>query len=113
MSRTNNIKTYEDLLLRKRILKQEIKEMEETLSIENLPKVFGKVGKNLKNKAAELIQDPVTLNLLIGWGAEKFISRFIKKKSMCGKIALAVSSYLIPLAISKAKDTIVRIANKG
>jgi hypothetical protein len=116
MTKTNEKYTYEDFLLRKHVLKQEIKDMEKMISMEQLPQILGIVGSNMKNKALDLIRNPNALSLLIdigmGLGTEKFISRFINKKSTSGKIALITSTYLIPLAISKGKNIITKILTK-
>lgn len=107
MTKTNEKYTYEDFLLKKRILKQEIKDIEKSVSIENLPNVLKTVTGNIKDKAMGFMQNPNILNLAIdtgiGLGTEKVLSKFINKKSFAGKITLLAASYLIPLAISKTK----------
>ncbi|MDR2123184.1 MAG: hypothetical protein LBP34_08675 [Flavobacteriaceae bacterium] len=108
MKKSNKKYVYEDFLLKKQALKQEIEDMEKMLSLEHLPETLGVIGGNLKEKALNLIQNPNTLNLLLGagisFGIEKLISRFISKKSATGKAALLAFSYLIPSAIDMARN---------
>lgn len=107
MTKTNEKYSYEDFLLRKRILKQEINDIEKSVSLENLPNTLGMLANNIKDKTWGLIQNPNFLNLSVNTGigfiSEKILSKFINKKSIPGKIALIALSYLVPLTINKTK----------
>ncbi|WP_128330718.1 hypothetical protein [Apibacter sp. HY039] len=116
MTKTNERYTYEDLMLRKRILKLEIKEIESMASLENLPQTLGAIGGSIKNKTLDLIQNPNAMSMLIdagvGLGAEKIISRFVNKKSIAGKAIILASTYLIPVAVRQTKNLIVNLSKR-
>ncbi len=116
MTKTDGKYTYEDLLLRKRILKREIHDLEKIVTLEYIPQTLGMIGGSIKEKAMEMARNPNALNLLIdtgiGLGAELFISRYVNKKSVVGKAALMASAYLVPLVINKTKELVVRLASK-
>lgn len=116
MTQTNGKYTYEDMQLRKRVLRQEIQDMEKMVTL-SVPKTLGLIGGNIKDKTLEIIQGPNSAGLLldvgITLGTELLISRFINKKSIMGKAALMASAYLIPLAVNETKKLIVKVARKN
>ncbi|CVK15495.1 hypothetical protein Ga0061079_10240 [Apibacter mensalis] len=117
MTKTNGKYTYDDFLLRKRVLKNEIFDMENKLSLEHLPKALGLISDNVRDKALHLVNSPSLLNLLInfaiGFGTEKMVSKFVNKKTLSGKLILLASSYITPMLLSKGKNVLSNIRNKN
>ncbi len=116
MTKTNGKYTYEDFLLRKRLLKEEINEMENKISLDHLSESLGILSENVRDKALHFVKNPNLLNILIdfgiGMGTEKVISRFVNKKTISGKLILLASSYLTPILISKGKNVLANMRNR-
>lgn len=117
MTKTNGRYTYEDFLLRKRVLKDEISDMENKLSLSHLPETLGLVNDNVGNKALNFASNSNLLKMLInfgiGFGTEKVISRFVNKKSLSGKLIMLVSSYVVPMVISRGRNILSTIRNRN
>jgi hypothetical protein len=117
MTKTNGRYTYEDFLLRKRVLKDEISTMENKLSLDQIPKILGLMSDNARDKALHFVNNSSLLNMLInfavGFGTEKIISKFVNKKAISGKLILLASSYIAPMVLSKGKIILSNFRNRN
>lgn len=105
MTKTNGKYTYEDLVLRKHALKHEIRELEEIITLENVPKALAFATHTLKEKTGSS-SDILKFALETGAGLliNKLIFKGVSKSPVTNSIISFTTSYAVPFLVNKAKD---------
>ncbi|TWP26712.1 hypothetical protein ETU08_11780 [Apibacter muscae] len=124
LAKTNKRYTYNDFLVQKKVLKEEISGMENSLSPKNLSNQLGLLGSSFTNFTKKSLgftnsSSSNFTSLILDWiirkGGNKIINKFIgKRQGPLKKIILMASSYFLPWAVVKVKNFISKkIQNKN